>query len=70
MVNGGTPLGSNLLLIGSGRGNLPPSLVLVNPRPPFNATTIMDNVHGRQFNSLNDAKIHPKSGAIFFTDVM
>lgn len=70
MVNGGTPLGSNLVLIGSGRGNLPPSVVLVNPRPPFNATTILDNVHGRQFNSLNDAKIHPKSGAIFFTDVI
>ncbi|GJJ09216.1 hypothetical protein Clacol_003438 [Clathrus columnatus] len=68
MVNGGTPFGSNILSVGSGRGNLPPSLVLVNPRPPFNSTTILDNMHGRQFNSLNDAKVHPKSGAIFFTD--
>lgn len=69
MINGATPLGSNILLVGSGRGDLPPSLALLNPRPPFNSTTILDNMHGRQFNSLNDAKVHPKSGAIFFTDV-
>ncbi|KIJ56359.1 hypothetical protein M422DRAFT_774140 [Sphaerobolus stellatus SS14] len=68
MVNGGTPFGDKLLLVASGRGNLPPGLALVNPRPPFNSTTILDNFHGRQFNSLNDAKVHPKSGAIFFTD--
>ncbi|KAF8492523.1 hypothetical protein JB92DRAFT_3002938, partial [Gautieria morchelliformis] len=60
MVNGGTP---------SGRGSSPPGISLVNPNPPYNSTTILDNIHGRQFNSLNDAKIHPKSGAIFFTDV-
>ena len=70
MVNGGTPFGHNLLFVTSGRGNSPPGLSLVNPKPPFNSTTILDNIHGRQFNSLNDAKVHPKSGAIFFTDVM
>ncbi|KAF7321967.1 SGL domain-containing protein [Mycena kentingensis (nom. inval.)] len=68
MTNGGTgPLGGNLVLINSGRGNLPPSVVLVNSRAPHNATVLLDNYYGRQFNSLNDAKIHP-SGAIFFTD--
>ncbi|KAF8506396.1 calcium-dependent phosphotriesterase [Hysterangium stoloniferum] len=70
MVNGGTPYKDNLLFISSGRGNSPPGLSLVNPNPPFNSTTILDNLHGRQFNSLNDAKVHPKSGAIFFTDVV
>jgi gluconolactonase len=70
MVNGGTPFGDNLLYITSGRGSFPPGISLVNPNPPFNSTTILDNIHGRQFNSLNDAKVHPKSGAIFFTDVM
>jgi len=70
MVNGGTPFGDKLLFITSGRGNVPPSLALVNPKAPFNSTTILDNFHGRQFNSLNDAKVHPKSDAIFFTDVM
>ncbi|KAF8510917.1 D-lactonohydrolase-like protein [Gautieria morchelliformis] len=69
MVNGGTPLGDNLLFISSGRGSSPPGISLVNPNPPYNSTTILDNIHGRQFNSLNDAKTHPKSGAIFFTDV-
>ncbi|PPR00677.1 hypothetical protein CVT24_000965 [Panaeolus cyanescens] len=69
MTNGGTgPLNSNLVLITSGRGTRPPSVALVNPHPPFNATVLLDNFFGRQFNSLNDAKIHPKSGAIFFTD--
>jgi gluconolactonase len=68
MDNGGTPFRGELLLITSGRGTRPPSLVLVNPSPPFNSTVILDNFFGRQFNSLNDGKIHPKSGVIFFTD--
>lgn len=70
MVNGGTPFGKNILFVGSGRADLPPSLALVNPRPPYNSTMILDNINSRQFNSLNDAKLHPKSGAIFFTDTM
>ncbi|CAL1710465.1 unnamed protein product [Somion occarium] len=61
MTNGGTgPFRSSLLLINSGRGPLPPSLTLVNPKPPFNTTLLLDNFFGRQFNSLNDVKIHPK----------
>jgi gluconolactonase len=43
-------------------------VVLVNPRPPFNATVLLDNFFGRQFNSLNDVKIHPTSKKVFFTD--
>lgn len=70
MTNGGTgPLRGDLLLINSGRGNLPPSLTLVNPRAPHNTTVLLDNFFGRQFNSLNDVKIHPQTGKIFFTDV-
>ncbi|KAF7419407.1 hypothetical protein PC9H_001997 [Pleurotus ostreatus] len=69
MTNGGTgPFRSQLLLVNSGRGPLPPNIALVNPKPPFNSTIILDNFFGRQFNSLNDVKIHP-SGKIFFTDV-
>lgn len=68
MTNGGTgPYKSNLLLATSGRGNLPPSLVLVNPKSPNNATVLVDNFFGRQFNSVNDVKVHP-SGSLFFTD--
>ncbi|KAK0444224.1 calcium-dependent phosphotriesterase [Desarmillaria tabescens] len=70
MTNGGTgPYKSSLLLITSGRGPLPPSIALVNPRPPHNVTVLLDNYFGRQFNSLNDIKVHP-SGKIFFTDVI
>ncbi|KIJ30872.1 hypothetical protein M422DRAFT_186619, partial [Sphaerobolus stellatus SS14] len=68
VVNGGTPFGNNLLFVTNGRGNSPPGVSLVNPRPPFNSTTILDNFHGRQFNSLDDVRVHPKSGAVFFTD--
>ncbi|KAJ7056732.1 calcium-dependent phosphotriesterase [Mycena amicta] len=68
MTNGGTgPFRGNLLFITSGRGTLPSSIALVNPRPPHNATVLLDNFFGRQFNSLNDIKVHP-SGKLFFTD--
>ncbi|KAG6902430.1 hypothetical protein C0995_016609 [Termitomyces sp. Mi166 len=68
MTNGGTgPYNSSLLLITSGRGSLPPSIALVNPKTPNNVTVLLDNFFGRQFNSLNDIKVHP-SGKLFFTD--
>lgn len=70
MTNGGTgPFRGSLLFINSGRGPLPPSLTLVDPQPPHNVTVLLDNFFGRQFNSLNDIKIHPTSKKIFFTDV-
>lgn len=70
MTNGGTgPYQGQLLLANSGRANLPPTLALVNPAPPHNTTILLDNFFGRQFNSLNDVKVHRPSGAIFFTDV-
>ncbi|KAL0070748.1 hypothetical protein AAF712_001969 [Marasmius tenuissimus] len=69
MTNGGTgPFRGSLAFVTSGRGPRPPSVALVNPLPPYNATVLLDNFYGRQFNSLNDIKIHP-SGRFFFTDV-
>ncbi|KAJ2926444.1 hypothetical protein H1R20_g10650, partial [Candolleomyces eurysporus] len=69
MTNGGTgPYNGSLLLITSGRGDRPPSIAIANPRPPYNATVLLNNFFGRQFNSLNDIKVHP-TGKIFFTDV-
>ncbi|KAG6376793.1 hypothetical protein JVT61DRAFT_1817 [Boletus reticuloceps] len=69
MVNGGTgPYKGNLLFVTSGRALLPPSVVLVNPDPPFNTTVLLDNFYGRQFNSLNDIKILPGTDVVFFTD--
>jgi len=70
MTNGGTgPFHGSLLLVNSGRGPRPPSIALVNPQPPNNVTVLLDNFFGRQFNSLNDIKVHPTSGKLFFTDV-
>ncbi|KAJ7230568.1 D-lactonohydrolase-like protein [Mycena pura] len=66
--NGGTLFRGDLLLATTGNGTLPPSLVRVNPSPPFNDTVILNNFYGRQFNSINDVKVHPQSRAIFFTD--
>ncbi len=69
MTNGGTgPYKGNLLIMNQGRGALPANMVAINPYPPYNVTVLLDNFFGRQFNSLNDVKVHP-SGEIFFTDV-
>lgn len=70
MTNGGTgPYYGRLMFINAGRGHRPPSLTLVDPTPPYNTTVLLDNFYGRQFNSLNDVKIHP-SGMVFFTDTI
>ncbi|KIJ16257.1 hypothetical protein PAXINDRAFT_114080 [Paxillus involutus ATCC 200175] len=69
MVNGGTgPYKGNLLFVTSGRALLPPSIVVVNPSPPYNVTVLLDNFFGRQFNSLNDIKVLPGTDIMFFTD--
>ncbi|KAH9475556.1 Lactonohydrolase oryL [Psilocybe cubensis] len=68
IINGATgPFKGSFVLATRGRGNLPSSLVSLNPNPPNNATVLLDNFFGRQFNSMNDLKLHP-SGNIFFTD--
>ncbi|KAL1702074.1 hypothetical protein EV121DRAFT_282138 [Schizophyllum commune] len=70
MTNGGTgPYYGKLLFINSGRGHRPSSLTLTDPAPPYNTFVLLNNFYGRQFNSLNDVKIHP-SGKIFFTDTI
>ncbi|KAG1834670.1 calcium-dependent phosphotriesterase [Suillus subalutaceus] len=69
MANGGTgPYKGDLLFVTSGRALLPPSVVRVNPSPPYNTTVILDNFLGRQFNSLDDIKIFPGTDIMFFTD--
>ncbi|VDB92364.1 unnamed protein product [Peniophora sp. CBMAI 1063] len=68
MTNGGTNFRGDLLFVTTGRGPLPPTIARVNPKPPYNDTVLLDNFFGRQFNSVNDVKVHPTSGVIFFTD--
>ncbi|KAG1883846.1 calcium-dependent phosphotriesterase [Suillus subluteus] len=69
MLNGATgPYKGDLLFVTAGRALLPPSVVRVNPSPPYNTTVILDNFLGRQFNSLDDIKILPGTDIMFFTD--
>ncbi|TFK35654.1 hypothetical protein BDQ12DRAFT_714524 [Crucibulum laeve] len=68
-TNGGTgPFKGSLLFVTNSLGTRPPSVVLVNPLSPNNVTVLLDNFFGRQFDSIDDVKVHP-SGNIFFTDV-
>lgn len=68
MTNGATNYQDSLLLINSGRGaEYPPTLALVD-RETATAKVMLNNAAGKHFNALNDVVVHPKSGAIFFTD--
>ncbi|KAF8981865.1 hypothetical protein BDQ17DRAFT_1337144 [Cyathus striatus] len=70
MTNGGTgPFHGSLLFCTDGYLNNPPLIALVNPKSPNNVTVLLDNYFGRQFNSIDDLKLHP-SGKIFFTDTI
>ncbi|KAI5122873.1 hypothetical protein M0805_003325 [Coniferiporia weirii] len=69
MSNGATPYRGEFILMNQGRGALPPTIMRVHPHAPYNSTVLLDNFFGRQFNSLNDVKVHPTSGALFFCDV-
>ncbi|OAA60748.1 Six-bladed beta-propeller, TolB-like protein [Cordyceps fumosorosea ARSEF 2679] len=67
--NGGTNYKGNILFAGEGMGNKTASaLYSVNPLPPHNATILINNFYGRQFNSLNDIGINPRNSHIYFTD--
>lgn len=69
--NGGTNYKGQILFAGEGQGpNVPSALYLMNPEPPYNTTTLLNNYFGRQFNSLNDVVVHPKNGDIYFTDTL
>lgn len=73
MGNGGTNFGdSGMLFCEQGYGDeLPSSLVVVEPdadSESFATHTILNNFHGRAFNSLNDVVVHEPSGTIWFTD--
>ncbi|KAF9011403.1 hypothetical protein BDQ17DRAFT_1322291 [Cyathus striatus] len=70
MTNGGTgPFHGSLLFCTDGYLNNPPVIAMVNPKSPNNFTVLLDNYFGRQFNSIDDLKLHP-SGKIFFTDTI
>lgn len=58
--NGACPYGDYILFCEQGGGpGYPSSLVAVNPLDPLDAFMVLNNFHGRAFNSLNDVIVLP-----------
>lgn len=69
--NGGTNYRGQILFVGEGQGaDITSTLYLMNPNAPYNTTVLLNNYFGRQFNSLNDAVVHPINKDLYFTDVL
>lgn len=69
MMNGGTNYNGNWLTANTGRGaDMPCSLALIDSGNSTRVKTLLNNVRGVDFNSLDDLAVHPESGAIFVTD--
>jgi gluconolactonase len=70
MGNGACAFRNGLLFCEQGSSTSPSQLVLVDPRPPYRSQIILNNYHGRPFNSLNDVIVtrHPSGELIWFTD--
>lgn len=67
MANGGVNYRDGLLLCAQGSLNEPGGLVYMEAKRPHRTVTLLDNYHGRQFNSPNDVVVH-SDGSIWFTD--
>lgn len=67
MGNGGINYGPGILFCAQGSTSTPGGLVYMDSSPPYSTRTLLDNFHGRQFNSLNDVVLHT-DGSIWFTD--
>ncbi|KAL8291546.1 hypothetical protein RQP46_002524 [Phenoliferia psychrophenolica] len=58
--NGATLYGKDVLVCSQGVGtHTPSSLTVMSPLPPFKSYPILNNFHGRPFNSVNDVVILP-----------
>nr|XP_031858214.1 uncharacterized protein CI109_006357 [Kwoniella shandongensis]KAA5525286.1 hypothetical protein CI109_006357 [Kwoniella shandongensis] len=67
--NGGTNFRGKIVFAGEGQGDdIPSALYLLDPEEPYNTTVILNNYHGRQFNSLNDIAVNPRNKQLYFTD--
>ena len=69
MANGGINHGASddLLFCAQGSKTSRGGLVSMQTKPPYTTRTILNNYHGRAFNSPNDVVIH-SDGSIWFTD--
>ncbi|KAK4959642.1 hypothetical protein LTR66_013005 [Elasticomyces elasticus] len=67
MGNGGINYKNGILFCDQGSGNRLGGLVYMNTQPPYATTVLLDNYHGRAFNSVNDVVVSA-DGTIWFTD--
>lgn len=57
-----------VLFCSQGSWNIPGSLMFMEAKHPYKTTRLLNNYHGRPFNSPNDVIVHPNDGSIWFTD--
>lgn len=66
-ANGGCCYKDQILFCGQGDFTHPSALVLVDPTTST-SQTLLNNFHGRPFNSLNDVVVHHANDDLWFTD--
>ncbi|KAI4207298.1 MAG: hypothetical protein LQ346_000666 [Caloplaca aetnensis] len=67
MANGGTNYRDGLILCAQGSLREPSGLIYMEAKRPHKTTTLLNNYHGRPFNSPNDVVVH-SDGSVWFTD--
>ncbi|KAL9017086.1 MAG: hypothetical protein Q9185_005546 [Variospora sp. 1 TL-2023] len=67
MANGGTNYRNGLILCAQGSLREPSGLIYMEAKRPHKTTTLLNNYHGRPFNSPNDVVVH-SDGSVWFTD--
>ncbi|KAB2580440.1 Gluconolactonase [Lasiodiplodia theobromae] len=67
MANGGVNYKDGILFCSQGSPTQPSGLFYMSASPPYTSTLVLDNFHGRHFNSVNDVIVH-SDGSIWFTD--
>lgn len=66
-ANGAINYKDGILYCAQGTLSRPAALIWMNATAPYKTKTLLDNYHGKRFNSLNDLDI-ASDGAIWFTD--
>ena len=67
MANGATNCGEGILFCAQGNSSRRGGLVWMQSDAPYRTRILIDNFHGRAFNSLNDVVVH-SDGSLWFTD--
>lgn len=66
-ANGACHYANSILFCSQGDRTTPSALVLADP-VAGTSQVLLNNFHGREFNSINDVAVHHPSGAVWFTD--